>query len=135
MPKNKAVARARGGVAKVQPVAQEARGGLQGKRLGGVMPPEGHFLLAKQHGLTREEAEKLFQTFQELQNLGKLIKFGQDQSVVFSDPFPEITVSVENDNRINPLLAISLNPKPKRNDGRSDKAGQTGRDKIAIKRQ
>jgi hypothetical protein len=127
MPKIKAaktVTRARGGKAKAQPVAQEARGELVAeRRLGDFTPPEGHVFLAKQHGLTQEEAEKLFQTFQELQNLGKLIKFGQDQSAVFSDPFPEITVSIQNDD-----FTILRNPPPRKNHGRADgKAGQGGK--------
>jgi hypothetical protein len=50
------------------------------------------FQVAPQHGLTRDEAEQLMQSYKEFQDLAKKIDFNSARSVTFESPFPKFHV-------------------------------------------
>jgi hypothetical protein len=75
----------------LQALADDLRGRLL---LGTVIPG---IEVAKQHGLTQAEAEKLVNAFNEFQSLAEKIEFNRGESVTFQASFPEVTIIQSSD--------------------------------------
>jgi hypothetical protein len=62
---------------------------LRGRLLGTIIPG---IEVAPQHGLTREEAEQLIQSYKEFQDLAKKIDFDSKHFVSFQSPLPVFSI-------------------------------------------